>query len=184
MKIVFRLIPVILFFSVLPKGALAQVELSAGFSFSRTNYTTDSYTWNRKWGASFGYHFTERSGIEFSVQEIVDRTFIVNYEDTTFHDNVYSVSWIQDLAGRHFPVQPYAKIGIGQLNRDASGSYFNGASPPLMVDSVTGVLAAGCRFYLTNNFAVRTEATTYLSGGNISTWKDNIGFTAGLSVVF
>jgi hypothetical protein len=168
-------------FVLLARPAAAEVELSAGFSFSQSNYSADSYNWNRRWGASVGYNFSERSGIEISFQDIVDRSHIPGYEDTTFHDNVYSANWIQSLMSRKFPVQPYFKVGVGQLNREASGSYGNGASPPLLVDSITGVLAAGMRIYITRAFAIRSEATSYLSGGSIRTWRDNFGFTVGLS---
>jgi hypothetical protein len=168
----------------LPRLAAAEVELSIGGSFSRTNYSDVDYTWNRRWGVSAGYYFTERSGIELAFQDIVDRSRIAGYEDTTFHDMVYSANWNQAFTGRKFPVQPYVKIGIGQLNRDASGTYANGAAPPITQDQLTGVLGAGVKIFLTQSFGIRAEATTYLAGGNLGKWKDNFGLTFGTSFYF
>lgn len=159
-------------------------EVSGGFNFNRSNYSETSYSWNRRWGASVGYHFTERSGIEFSFQDVVDRTMISGYEDTTFHDQVASINWIQELLGKKYAVQPYFKVGVGQLNRTATGVYAGGGSPPLLVDSLTGVAGAGLRIYLTRTFGLRFEGTSYLSGGSIATWRDNFALSFGASIYF
>lgn len=159
-------------------------EFSLGFSYSKSNYTDDNYSWNRRYGASIGYHFSERSGVEFSFQDSLERTYIANYQDTTFKDQIYGLSWIQAVTGRSAPLQPYFKLGVGQLNRDASGSYANGAAPAARVDSLTGILGLGLRVYLSRGFALRGEITTYLQGARIATWKDNLSATAGISIYF
>jgi hypothetical protein len=159
-------------------------EFSVGLSYNRSNYTAENYSWSRRYGASIGYHFSERSGVEFSFQDAYERTYIANYQDTTFQDQIYGLSWIQAVTGRNAPVQPYLKVGAGQLNRDASGSYANGAAPASRVDSLTGILGLGLRLYLSRGFAIRGEVTSYLQGAQISTWQDNISATAGVSVYF
>lgn len=159
-------------------------EFSVGLSYSKSNYTEQNYNWNRRYGVSIGYHFTERSGIEFSFQDSVERTYIANYQDTTFNDRVYGLSWVQALTGKSAPIQPYFKLGAGQLNRDASGSYANGAAPTTRVDSLTGILGVGFRLYLIKGFALRGEVTSYLQGARISTWKDNLSASVGLSLFF
>ena len=159
-------------------------EFSLGLYYNRSNYSNDSYNWSRRWGSSLGYRFTELSQVEFSFSDTMDRTKITNYEDTTFHDQVYSLNWVQSLMNKNQPVQPYVKVGVGQLNRRATGNYAGGASPPSEVDSVTVVLGGGLRIYLTHTFAIRSEFTSYLTGGALSTWKDNIGATIGLSLYF
>lgn len=160
-------------------------EFSVGFSFNKSNYGDANYSWSRRYGGSIGYYFTERSQIEIAYQDVWDRTKIDGFEDTTFHDKIYSADWVQNLTGRDFPVQPYFKLGIGQLNRNATGSYNGGtSSPPAEVDSLTVIVGAGLRLYLTRAFAVRTEATTYLTGGAIGTYKDNVAFTFGVSLFF
>ena len=159
-------------------------EASAGFSFNRSRYSDDSYSWSRRWGSSLGYHFSDRTELEVAFQDIVDRTKIVGFEDTTFHDTIFSVNWVQGLVGKDWAVQPYVKVGVGQLNREATGSYANGVSPPTIVDSLTGILGAGARIYITRTFAIRTEVSSYLEGGKIKTWQQNIGVTAGLSYYF
>ena len=168
-----------------PTTARAGVfEVSFGFSFSQSNYSDSNYNWNRKWGASVGYHLSELSEIEFSFEDITDRTKIATFEDTTFHDKVYGVNWVQSLVGKSFPIQPYFKIGVGQLNREANGNYQFGFSPPAIVDSITGILGAGLRISIMHGFGLRAEANTYLTGGSIRTWQDNISCTFGGSLYF
>ncbi|MGK5083325.1 outer membrane beta-barrel protein [Bdellovibrionota bacterium FG-1] len=168
-----------------PQEALAgKFELSNGFSYSRTDYGSGNFSWTRRWGASFGYHFSERSEFEFSFQDVVQRTAITSYEDTTFHDQVYSVNWVQSLLGKAYTVDPYFKIGAGQLNREASGNYGSAGAPASEVDAITVILGAGLRINLSRSFALRGELDADLTGGNISTWKDNIGFNAGFSFFF
>ena len=166
------------------KAAAGVFELSAGFNYNRRNYAEGSFTLLRRYGGSFGYRFTERSGIEFGFQDAVDHTLIEGYQDLTTHDRVYSISWVQELLGKESAFQPYFKVGVGQLNRDTSGAYANGASPALVVDSLTGVLGAGARIMITRTFAIRSEVTTYLTGGAISTWKDDVAFSIGFSFIF
>lgn len=173
--------------SMIPWNAAAgMLEYSLGFSFARSNYSEQDFSWRRTWGASVGYHFTERSGIEFSYQNVTERTQIRNYEDTTFNDQIYSISWVQYFAGKSFPIQPYLKGGVGQLNRDGNGHY--GANPdlkpPSRVDSVSVVLGGGLRVFITKHVALRSELTSYLSGGSVRTYKDNISTTLGFSVYF
>lgn len=169
-----------------PKQAHATgaFELSTGASYSRSNYSPDSFNWTRRLGFSLGYYFSERTEVEFTIQDIIDRTVIAGYEDTNFHDQIYSANWVQSLLGKDHFFQPYFKIGIGQLNRDATGTYSNGASPPLHVDAITGVLGVGLRLYITRTFAIRSEATSYLAGGSVRNWKNNISVTFGISLYF
>ena len=169
---------------LMPAEARADFEVSLGFNFNQTTYEPGSYSWTRRWGASIGYEFLDRSQLEFSFQDIMDRTKIVSYEDTTFHDRVYSFNWVQSLAPRTFPIQPYVKAGIGQHNRDAQGTYASGAATAKTVDAVTAIVGAGLRVYITRAFALRAEATSYLEGGNVRTWKDNISAQFGVSVYF
>lgn len=172
---------IILSVLLLSSSSLAQaesIEASAGFSFNRSNYSEGNYSWNRRWGGSIGYKFSPVSSIEFAIQDVMDRTRIAGYEDTSFHDQIYSVNWVQNLF-TFASVQPYFKIGGGQLNREASGSYANGASPNPRTDSVTVVLGLGTRIYITRGFGIRAEATSYLTGGSIATYKDNVGLTIG-----
>jgi hypothetical protein len=160
-----------------------ELEFSVGGAYNRSNYDTtgDNYSWNRRWGASVSYEFFARSEIEFSFQDVQDRTMIVDYEDTIFHDRIYSLSWIQSLLPRSVPVQPYLKFGVAQLNRDASGTYAGGGSPNPQVDAVTGVLGGGLRIYLTRSFAIRSELVSYLTGGDLQTWQDNLAASVGIS---
>lgn len=158
-------------------------EVSAGFWFNQSTYTEGSYSWTRRWGASVGYNLTALSEIELAFQDVTDRNKIAYDEDTTFHDKIYSASWVQSLSGKEFPIQPYLKAGIGQMNREADGVYTAiGAKPPAVVDSVTGIVGGGLRLYFTRSLGMRSELTFYLTGGSVRTWKDNTSFTTGLSI--
>lgn len=176
-----RFITLILFLG--STSALAGAwEFSLGVSFNRTQYTDTNYASTRRWGTSVGYHFTDRSEVELSFTDSVDKTRIVGYEDTTFHDRIYALNWVQTLVGKDAPIQPYVKGGVGQLNRDAEGTYANGIAPASRVDSVTVIAGGGLRLYLTQNFAIRTEVTSYMQGGAVRKWKDNIAATFGISL--
>jgi hypothetical protein len=159
-------------------------EFSFGFGFNKSQYNDSDYVFSRRWMTSLGYHFTETSGIEVAFQTVVTRTKIAGLQDTTFEDQVYSANWIQSFTHNKAVVQPYIKLGIGQLNRDATGSYANGGSPNLQVDELTGVFGIGCKIYLFGNTAFRTEATTYLVGGSLNTWQDNVAISFGVSLYF
>lgn len=166
------------------RASAGYFELSLGGSYSRSQYSEDSYSWSRRWSASVGYYFTETSGLEVSFTESFERTNLVNWQDTSTQDRVYSLNWIQSFMARHFPVQPYLKAGVGQLNREASGSYAFGVSPPEILDSITAVFAVGLKIKITQNFAFRVEGSTLLSGGRIYTWQDNLSGNFGLSYYF
>jgi hypothetical protein len=177
--------------SFLPTDAAAALgpkagvfELSGTFSFNDDDYGDGNYEWTRRWAASFGYHLTELSEIELSFQDVLDRTMIAGFEDTTFHDRIYSVDWVQAITGRDFPVQPYAKLGVGQLNRDATGSYVGGSMPPLELDQLTVLVGAGVKVFLSHSFGLKAEANTYLVGGSISTYNQNFSVNFGFSIFF
>ena len=163
-------------------------ELGAGFSFDKRQFDDESFNWNRRWSFTGGYHFTDSSGIEVGFQDVVDRTFIKNFQDTTFHDQILSVSWIQTFFDRQSSFRPFFKAGVGQLFRKASGSYQIGAttavSPAPEVSSVTAVFGIGFKYFFLQNMALRLEVTTYLPGGSLRTWQDNVAISIGTSFFF
>ncbi len=171
---------------VAPRAAQAMGAFELGFSFgyNRVTYSEESYTFTRRWGVNLGYHFNETSGIELSFNDVMDRNKISNYEDTTFNDRIYSANWVQSFLPRRFRIQPYIKLGVGQLNRDAAGTYYTGSSPPARVDSITVVTALGLRIYVTPTFSIRSEIVSYLIGANPKTFKDNFAFQVGTSIYF
>lgn len=171
--------------SLIPRAAHAgTVEISVGFSYNHDTYTGSDYSWERRWGASAGYYLTELTEFEVGFQDVYTVTSIAGFENTTFHDQIYSLDWVQNFVGKQFPIQPYSKLGIGQLDRTASGSYTGGVAPPAVLDEVTIIIGAGLRLYFTRSFALRSELTTYLVGGAISTFSQNVAFTAGCSIFF
>jgi hypothetical protein len=169
-----------------PTRALAAeagtIELSLGGSYTHSTYTNTDYEWSRRYGASAGYYLTSMTELEFSYQVSVDRTKITNFEDTTFHDQVYGLTVSQSFFDKTSWFQPYVKVGIGELNRDASGVYVGGTSPPQTEDNVTGILGAGLKLYVTKAFGFRGEFTSYIVSGQ--SWTNNLSATFGFSVFF
>jgi hypothetical protein len=159
-------------------------DLSLGFNYNRSEFANQSYSWTRRYGVSMGYHFTETSTIEFSLQDSYDRNKYTGYEDSTYHDRVYSVNWVQAFSGKEDLFQPYVKGGVGVLNRDAMIVDSIGRSQESQTDSITGVIGLGLRIRLTQTLGLRMEGTSYLSGGRISTWRDNFAATFGASFYF
>jgi hypothetical protein len=158
------------------------LELSGAFSFSQSSLGKTGTQWTRRWLGSVGYYFFGLSEIEFAVQDVMYRTKIDNVEDTSFHDRIYSVNWVQSLAPRSSFLQPYFKVGVGQLNRNATGSYWTGDAPDPVFDSLTAVLGAGLKIQIFRALNLKAETTTYLTNGAISTWKDNVYVNFGVSL--
>jgi hypothetical protein len=181
-RLFFSLVTALILYSEFSQAGL--MELSGSFSFSQSTYGSGNFQWTRRWGASLGYYFFSVSELEFAVQDVLYRTKIDGVEDTTFHDQIYSVDWVQSLASKNAWFQPFFKFGIGQLNRQASGTYFGGAAPPAIYDSLTAVLGAGLRIFVFKIFAIRVDGTTYLTGGLLSSWRDNFAINAGASIYF
>lgn len=169
----------------LPTAQAGIFEFSISGSYNRSNYSEESYAWTRRWGTALGYHFTELSGIEMSFSDAFERTSIDGYQDTSIRDRVYALMWVQALTPRAAAIQPYFKLGVGQLNRDATGTYFGGlVAPPSRIDEVTVIASAGLRLFFTKMTAFKMEGTTYLTGGSLATWHDNIALSVGLSLYF
>lgn len=159
-------------------------ELGSAFSYQRSNFSEGAFTWTRRYSFSIGYYFTQDSEIEFSYQDSTTKTFVTGVQDVTFHDQVYSLDLNYLFLNEGDPLRPYVKMGIGQLNRDAEGTYQGGFSPPGRTDQVTAILGAGIKARLTSRFGLKAEATSYLTGGSIGTWRDNIALAFGGSYFF
>ena len=181
---------VVIFFVVIvlcmqPKQALSGFfEASTGWNYQRSEYSANSYSWERRYGFSLGYNFGDQSVIEFAFQDSYTKNRIENFEDSTYHDQVYSVNWVQNILSREHIVQPYFKLGVGQLNREATVVDSLNRSQVIEQDSLTAVIGVGMRIFLTKRFAIRGEGTSYLNGAKLRTWRDNFGLTAGVSLFF
>ncbi len=174
---------VALFYSSLNSFA-GVFELSGGLSLDRSNYGDGSYTWDRRYMASLGYHITEDSEFEFSFQDNTSRNVVTNVQDVTFHDQVYSLDFNYYFFEDDSLVRPFFKVGVGQLIRDATGTYTGGYSPPAEVGQVTVIGGAGIRIKVVKKFSLKAEMTTYLTNGGISTWQDNLALSFGVSYFF
>jgi hypothetical protein len=159
-------------------------EFSAGLNYSKSTYTGQSYTWNRRLGASVGYNFSDSSTIELAYQKSFERDHYEGFEDSFYDDQVYSVNLVWNILGRGARIQPYAKVGIGELNRVAAVYDSIGRSQIENLDQVTGVIGVGVKFFVTKTIALRLEGTSYLANGRIKTWQDNFGATFGVSLYY
>lgn len=182
-RISFALISFILSWLGAARTLANPIEISLEGSYSRQKYDSVSYTWSRRYAASIGYTFLNMSELEISYQQIDTQTVYGTLQNISYKDRVYSLDLVQSFLPKSYFFQPFVRIGIGQLNRDASGSFSNGAAPPAISDSITGVIGVGTKIYLSRRFAIRLQATSYLSGGDISTWQQNISMNMGLTYV-
>lgn len=162
-----------------PKGLAGVFEIGSAFAFQRSNFSETSYTWTRRYSFSFGYYFTQDSQVAFVFQDSTTRTFVQQVQDVSFHDQVYSIDLSYYLLKEQDPFRPYFKLGIGQLNRDATGTYEGGYAPPGRVDQITGIIGLGVKLRASERLGFKAEASSYLTGGAIGTWKDNLTFSVG-----
>lgn len=159
-------------------------EVSSGFSYSRSQYSGGSYAWSRRLGGSIGYNFSDSSTLEVAAQRSRERNHYEGFEDSTYEDQVISVNMVWNILDKKATLQPYIKVGAGQLVRNASISNSAGQSQLQELQQLTGVLGGGFRLYITKATALRVEGTSYLSGAKLNTWKDNFGMTFGISLYF
>jgi hypothetical protein len=160
------------------------IELSGSFAYSSSSYGTTGSQWRRSWEASIGYYLYDLTEIQFSAEDIVSRSMLENIQDTTFHDQIYSVEFVQSLLPKSVGFQPFVKAGAGQLIREATGTYSGGVAPAILMGSLTGILGGGLRFFPHRQFSLKSEVTSYLQDGVISTWMDNFTVHFGFSFYF
>jgi hypothetical protein len=183
-RIGFVLVILLGFFSSLGSARAGDFEFSAMASYQQSSYGDHYSTRVSRAGVSLGYFFLSQSELEFSFQDIHYKNELGVQENTVFHDQIYSLQWVQAFLPSRFWVQPYLKLGIGQLNREASGVYAGGGIPSVTYHEVTAVGGLGLKLRFSKTFGVKLEGATYLVGGRIATWRDNFGVSGGFSIFF
>lgn len=159
-------------------------ELGGGFSLNKTTYNAGSFTKSRSYSGTLGYYFTQESELEFMYQDSTTQNYVEGVEDVTYHDRIYSLNLVYYMMSEEeSSIRPYFRGGLGQLNRDASGN-INGVAAPGRLDQVSAILGLGVKAKISARFGFKAEATTYLTGGNISTWQDNLNLNIGGSFFF
>jgi hypothetical protein len=159
-------------------------ELGGTYAYTRSNYNAGSYTVTNSYSASLGYYFTEDSELQFSYQDTRTHNYVEKVQDINYRDRVYSMNLLYYLFEKETAIRPYFRVGLGQLNRDATGSYQGGYSPPGRLDQVSVIGGLGLKMRLGGRFGLKAEMTSYLTGGNIATWQDNITINFGGSFYF
>jgi len=153
-------------------------ELSGSFSFAKNRIDANNRSKRVSYRGAFGFHFTQVSGVELSYSMITTQYESSLNAGITVKDRIYSFRWVQSLVPRNTPVQPYIKVGVGQLNRNASG-LISGKTDAVILD-----LAVGIRIFVSQQIAFNLEVNSYPEGGNISTWDENLLLSAGGSFYF
>jgi len=182
-----KIISTLLILFVGPVAHAGVFELSLGFSYSRSLLQEGDSTTMTSWGSALAYHFSNSSGLEFSFDDVTQKNIVAGVQDITVHDRIYSINWVQGILNQKSMFQPYFKVGVGQTNRDISGSItFSGTKIGVTseVDEVTGIGSVGFRLYMTQRFSVKAEGTTRLLGGKLANWKDDIRGKVGISFYF
>ena len=159
-------------------------ELGGAYSMSRSNYNAGSYTKTDSFSLTLGYYFTEDSELQFMYQDSRTHNFVDKVQDITYRDRTYSMNLLYYMFEKETAVRPYFRVGLGQLNRDATGSYQGGYSPPGRLDQVSVIGGLGIKMRIGGRFGLKAEAISYLTGGNISTWQDNVTLNIGGSFYF
>lgn len=180
-------IPFLVLLLWMPAAEAGIFQFSLGFSFSRSNYGQDSFTWTRRYSTGLAYHFTDRSGVEFSYQNGYIRTKVNGNQDTSTYDSLYSLNWVQHLLGKELRFQPYVKLGVGQLDRSIEGSVTGGSVVQVIDRSIlelTVVMGVGFKVYIGPQMTFDMELSSYLLGGQIKSIQDNIYLSAGTSIYF
>ncbi|MCC7440441.1 MAG: outer membrane beta-barrel protein [Bdellovibrionales bacterium] len=167
-----------------PAEAQGLWEYSLGFSFQRSNYSDESFAWVRRWGTSLGYQFSNHSAIEVSYQDVYQKTYLHEQQDTRLYDRILSANWVLNITPRDALIRPYFKVGGGHLWRDTSSKYASGDEVVGTYDSLSAIIGLGVKWYVAGQVAVRAEAGSYLEGANIATWEDNVSINLGFSVYF
>ncbi len=168
-------------------GTAAQAgifEIGGGYSYRHSSYNNGSFTSTTTWNASFGYFFTQDSQVEFLYSDSSSIDFVTGAQDIHYRDRVYSLNFVYHLLSESSQVRPFFRAGVGQLNRDATGTYAGGFSPPGRLDQVTVVGGFGLKAKISSQIGLKAEMTSYLTGGSVSTWKDNIAVLIGGSFYF
>ena len=159
-------------------------ELGGAFAYNHNAYAGGSVTWMRSYSGTFGYYLTADSEVEFSYQDSTNEDYEPSVQDITYRDRVYSINFLYHFMDEASTFRPYSRVGLGQLNRDMTGWYQGGYAPGGRLDQVTVIAGLGLKVKLVGRFSLKAEATTYLSGGAISSWKDNVTINIGGSVYF
>ena len=159
-------------------------ELGGTASYNHNSYNGGTVTWTRSYTANFGYFFTADSELEFSYQDSTNEEKVPGVQDITYRDRVYSINFLYHFFDETSAFRPYLRAGVGQLNRDATGWYQGGYSPAGRLDQVTVIGGIGLKVKIYSRFSLKAEATTYLSGGSISSYRDNVSLNIGGSIYF
>jgi len=156
-------------------------ELAGSFDWNRSQYAQGSYTWTRSWAASFGYFITPDSEIQVSFSDTTNRSYEPGLQDISYEDRVYSLNLIYYLFSDTSIIRPYFRGGVAQLNRTEGGTV-DGVAVPSELDQLSVIGGIGLKVKIVEKFSIKAEATSYLTGGAIGSWQDNL--TANIGVAF
>jgi hypothetical protein len=159
-------------------------EISAMGSYSKTSYSSYSYSTTRRYTATIGINLTSVTEIEASYT--FTDTFLNQdpVQTSKTNEQILGLSIIQSLLPRSWIIQPYVKAGAAQYNRRQTGTLRGIPSTPSYSKSPSALLGGGLRIFFSRNFSLRSELITYLPDFHMSQAKDNFSIQVGFSFHF
>jgi len=161
-------------------GIATNVELGLSGMFFTKDFGNQTKLWQRNYSFAVGYFLLSGSEIETHWSDILSRNTFLGSSESSYHDQISSLNWVQSLTGRNWTFQPFVKIGFGLVLRDVSGSIDGVVLPPARLSTHVALAGLGFRSYLSSVLALKVEAISYLVGGVLATWQNNLYFQAGL----
>ncbi len=179
----------------LPLASAAVIEVSGMLAYSTSDFNDGYHSLQRRYTGQIDFKFTAVSALEF---EYTDSTTKVSYntdlggllknptrQASTYHDQIYSFNWVQNLVSSKWILQPYFVIGGGRMTRKHSVELPHFAYRAESTQNVTtGTGGLGLRLFLTKSMAIKAEAKTYVPSFQFSKWKENQMLSVGLSLAF
>ncbi len=131
-------------------------------SYSKSDNGNHSYSTERRYTATLSINLTSVTEIELSFTSSKNFVNYDPYQTTTTYSDILGLSFIQTLVPANWPLQPYAKAGIGQYNRKQEGTINGIANTPVTTKSPSAILGGGLRIFVASAFSLKIEAVAYL----------------------
>lgn len=163
-------------------GTIGEVSFTG--SFSKTDYGNNTYSTTRRLVGAAAYNLTPVTQIELSYTDT--RSFF-NYDPvqtSLVTEQILAASVVQNLVPSNWVIQPYAKGGAAQYNRQQRGTTAGVPTKPVETKSPSFVAGAGARIFLYRGFSLKMEAVTYLPDFNFSQAQNNFAVTLGVGAQF
>lgn len=178
----------LIFFSSHAKAGI--VEISAMYSYKKTNYDALNYEAQEQGTGGISYYFWEMSALELTYSR--GAGIEVHPTETIYQDvTAYGASLVFTFANRDSAFKPYIKGGVSYLIKRLSYFYPVGSSTqataPTQMFGLAPTAGLGFKYMLTQQFGIKAgvdvASQTFTSGSTSVTVYD-FAATGGLSFLF